>query len=241
MTSSPLFYPLNRGMDTDAGGAADLQTDVMRFMAILALCLVAIFALVQSIPLAPEDSEPLPDEVDAATPPVPQPVAAAKPQDRVEAAEPKPVADPTFEHRPQPPPPARPSPEAALPVSDVPAAQEGFTLRFENDSALTRLVARDEVGLYAIAADQALRMNINRGDMSFWPASLPQQYHEMDQSTVPDNVVRALRRSGKLMSDSLKWGVTLPANMSESLRQILAEHAGGALIIANSGELRLEQ
>ena len=53
MTRSPLSYPLNRGMDMDAGGAADLQTDVMRFMAILSLCLVAIFALVQSIPLAP--------------------------------------------------------------------------------------------------------------------------------------------------------------------------------------------
>ena len=57
MTRSPLFYPLSRGMDSEAGGVADLQTDVMRFMAILALCLVAIFALVQSIPVntvAPE-------------------------------------------------------------------------------------------------------------------------------------------------------------------------------------------
>ena len=49
MNRSPLFYPMNR-MDAEAGGAADLQTDVMRFMAILSLCLVAIFALVQSIP-----------------------------------------------------------------------------------------------------------------------------------------------------------------------------------------------
>ena len=54
MSRSPLAYPLNRGVDGDAGGAADLQTDIMRFMAILALCLVAIFALVQSIPLVPE-------------------------------------------------------------------------------------------------------------------------------------------------------------------------------------------
>ena len=46
MSRSPLAYPLNRAADADVGGAADLQTDVMRFMAILALCLVAIFALV---------------------------------------------------------------------------------------------------------------------------------------------------------------------------------------------------
>ncbi len=34
-----------------------LQSDVMRFMAILALCLVAIFALVQSLPLHPLEPE----------------------------------------------------------------------------------------------------------------------------------------------------------------------------------------
>ena len=60
MTRSPLAYPLNRSADMDAGGAADLQTDIMRFMAILSLCLVAIFALVQSIPLQP--AEPMDTE-----------------------------------------------------------------------------------------------------------------------------------------------------------------------------------
>ena len=47
----------------DAGGAADLQTDVMRFMAILSLCLVAIFALVQSIPLTPLQPAKPPESV----------------------------------------------------------------------------------------------------------------------------------------------------------------------------------
>lgn len=44
-----------------------LQSDVMRFMAILALCLVAIFALVQSLPLQPVENSPVvygaPDKV----------------------------------------------------------------------------------------------------------------------------------------------------------------------------------
>ena len=39
------------GSDTDA-----LQTDVMRFMSILGLCLMALFALVQTIPL--QDTNP---------------------------------------------------------------------------------------------------------------------------------------------------------------------------------------
>jgi len=41
------------GSDTDA-----LQTDVMRFMSILGLCLMAVFALVQSIPLQETDAIP---------------------------------------------------------------------------------------------------------------------------------------------------------------------------------------
>ena len=46
------------GSDTDA-----LQTDVMRFMSILGLCLMALFALVQSIPL--QDTQRTPPEPEA--------------------------------------------------------------------------------------------------------------------------------------------------------------------------------
>ena len=75
MSRSPLAYPLTRGIDGESGGAADLQTDIMRFMAILALCLVAIFALVQSLPLAPASVEP----TAAAEPPVAPPSPTAEP------------------------------------------------------------------------------------------------------------------------------------------------------------------
>ena len=145
MNRSPLCYPLSRGMDADAGGFADLQTDVMRFMAILSLCLVAIFALVQSIPLAPSAEEPAP---------------------AVQAAKRQIVATPVEQATPHPEPIATVA-EAIVakpPAPDPP--QEGFTLRFDNDVALTRLVARNEVGLYAIYPDRSFRLNVNRGQMS---------------------------------------------------------------------------
>ena len=41
MNRSPLFYALGRGMDADAGGTADLQTDVMRFMAIISIMAIS--------------------------------------------------------------------------------------------------------------------------------------------------------------------------------------------------------
>lgn len=53
----PLWSVFNPGYQPDTGND-ELQTDVMRFMAILGFCLVAIFAMVQTLPLQPQDSRP---------------------------------------------------------------------------------------------------------------------------------------------------------------------------------------
>jgi hypothetical protein len=211
MTRSPLAYPLTRTTDGEAGGIADLQTDVMRFMAILAICLVAIFALVQSIPADPN------------TETVSQPEPAPKPEPKTEP-KPEPKAEPKAE---PPPPPA-------------PVAQPGFTLQFENDLALTRLVARNEIGLYAIGGNESLRMNVNRARISFWPASTPDEFHEMDPSTVPHNVATALQRTHDNPVTTIKWGVTLPATMQQQLDNLLQTGDSGAIYIAADGRLRLE-
>lgn len=266
MSRSPLSYPLNRGMDMDAGGAADLQTDVMRFMAIISLCLVAIFALVQSLPtpVSPPESaakpqpepivvqtkepervrQPVPRREPPATKPPPvEPVQ--KPVPKLAALPPAPVYEAPAK---KPDPPVKPSPLASAPppvpvqAPAAPAAKtparKGFSLRFESDLALTRLVARNEIGLYALQPGKAQRMSVNRGAVSFWPAGSPGQIHEMDESTVPDTIVAALRRSGG--GGSLRWGVTLPAGMSRDLNRYLNEYEGGELIIGANGDLRLE-
>ncbi len=53
----------SRAADTE-----NLNTDVMRFMAILGLCLAAIFALVQSVPMRPADEPPARPRGDAEPP-----------------------------------------------------------------------------------------------------------------------------------------------------------------------------
>ena len=259
MSRSPLFYPLHRG-DADAGGANDLQTDIMRFMAILALCLVAIFALVQSIPLAPNPVQPSVAEDVQAPVPVTQAEPAAEPSLPVREqpdAKPKPVA-PLRLTRPQPPAAApsaqpvvsRPAPPAAVPVTGAPATEEpparpapaqpeGFTLRFESDLALTRLVAAGQVGFYALTAGRAQRMTVSDSRISFWDASAPNQFHEMETSTVPGPVVDALARSG-VATGAVDWGVTLPGKLRRQLDALLRENSGGALVIAADGSLRLE-
>jgi hypothetical protein len=231
-----------RGMDSEAGGAADLQTDVMRFMAILSLTLVAIFALVQTLP--PEQTESAAEEL-----PDPEP----RPERQVPVAEqidipppmenPRPAARTIVHYDPLPAPAPPPQTKQPAPAKKKPppvAAQKGFTLRFENDQALTRLVAQNAIGLYAISAGQALRMTMNRDKAEFWNASLPKQYHEMDTSTVPKAVVDALMLSNDSGADPATWGVTLPAAMSSKLNEYMHENSGGSLIIGVNGNLRLE-
>jgi hypothetical protein len=268
MTRSPLFYALNRGADSDAGGAADLQTDVMRFMALISLCLVAVFALVQSIPLAPvvpetvqAEAKPTPQSIEVASKPIFEstaepisaPIAKLDPQPVVVEASEITLTRPTparnaapkervVMQRPKPAPSSKAEPVPAEIVAEAAVAEpqpspEGFTLQFETDAALTRLVARQIVGLYAITAASSLRMNIDGEEISFWPASVPVKFHEMDQSTVPDEVL-AIYRNGK-EANGVKWGVTLPADMSRELNSYLADETGGSLVIASNGRINL--
>ncbi len=274
MSRSPLAYPLTRGIDGDSGGAADLQTDVMRFMAILALCLVAIFALVQSLPMAPE-APPLavtavPEAIPVAVPsPVEKPVEVPRvespPEHVVNPPENRPVSltrppwTPQYgppaqavkapETRPVPPSPVtaiEPPPPVAV-ASAVPetataassSEQEGFTLRFESDLALTRLVASGQVGFYAIEAGRAQRMSVDNSRISFWEASTPKEFHEMETATVPQPVVDALSRSGTDAS-AVSFGVTLPSRLRGQLAQLMNDHRGGSLVIGANGSLQLE-
>ena len=271
MTRSPLFYPMHRG-DTDAGGAADLQTDIMRFMAILALCLVAIFALVQSIPLIPEaptqspvtaappplhvpepepvEAEPLPHEPDVTPPPmvekpvevvrlkrpkwtssfVPQQSASSPPVENTPQREEELTVTEAVESPITPPP---------IPGPATESTSRGWSLRFESDHALTRLVAAGKVGLYAIGDGRAQRMTVSESRISFWDASTPNAFHEMETSTVPRPVIDALARSG-IDTTGIDWGVTLPGELREQLDALMRDHSDGALVIGLDGELRLE-
>ena len=266
MMRSPLAYPLNRSADMDGGGAADLQTDIMRFMAILSLCLVAIFALVQSIPMTPAPPvvpEPQQTPVESAAivarvspnaPPIP--AVLKTPEKPVE----KPVENAVTLTRPKWVPKIQPAKAVAAPVQAAPQVQaaaptvpeamppaippvesdaKGFTLRFESDAALTRLVAASHVGLYAIENDRAQRMTVSNSRISFWDASMPNTFHEMETATVPAAVIEALTRTG-ISADAVSWGVTLPGKLKTQLDDLMQAHSGGTLVIGTSGDIRLE-
>lgn len=252
MSRAPIAYALGRPLDSDAGGAADLQTDIMRFMAILALCLMAIFALVQSLPntqaeappAAVETASATPASEPAAAPPETSPMPALTRPQQAEQDRQTETPAPLVVQRADivPPAPAPAEPDRAAPPEAVQVTTpepEGFTLRFESDTALSRLVAMGKVGLFAIDGQGAQRMSVAESRITFWAAPLPARYHEMDAATVPAAVSDALQRTGRA-GDVHHWAVTLPSRLSGELQRLMQSHRGGALVIARDGSLRRE-
>jgi len=101
------------------------------------------------------------------------------------------------------------------------------------------LVAASQVGVYAIEGERARRMTVSESRISFWDASLPNSFHEMEASTVPTPVVDALSRTG-VDTENVSWGVTLPGKLKDQLNGLMQQHRGGSLVIATSGNIRLE-
>ena len=101
---------------SEADTSETLQSDVMRFMAILALCLVAIFALVQSLPMRPVEPMQAPQTAPVEKVlPAPQPVTVAP----ATVPEPKPAPAPeAARHKPK----APPGPKLVEPVVQLPPA-----------------------------------------------------------------------------------------------------------------------
>ena len=207
MMRSPFAYPLNRYSDMDGGGAADLQTDIMRFMAILSLCLMAIFALVQSVPVTPAVETVVEPAGDAVVEPIVVHAIVEPVVVRVE----KPLKN-----------------------------SAGISLRFASDAALMRLVAAGQIGLYAMEANRAQRMTVRDSRISFWDASTPKAFHEMEATTVPDGVVDAFTRTAT-DAEIVRWGVTLPGKLRTQLQTLMQQHDSGALVIDANGDIRWEE
>jgi hypothetical protein len=227
----------------------------MRFMAIISMCLVAIFALVQSIPVeTPTPAEPavvtIPPPTASEDREAPPAQAEAVVLTRPARPAPEPEPEPVVLDRARPIQPTdqivagsrEPANEATPAAANrVHVPDKGFTLRFESDEALSRLVARDVVGLYAISASGTSRLNIDGGNPAFWSASAPARIHEMDPSTVPENLLAAWRRKNGNQPSSVQWGVALPPAMSRQLNEFLSAGDGGSLVIDESGILRLQR
>ena len=164
------------------GDSESLQTDVMRFMAIIGFCLIAILALVkeaapvtaavqaQSLPVEPTVTEnttqtsevtaaaPRPAVMERASEPVPETAPSATADAVVTPRWQEPLAKPAVEitvARPTPIPKPHPVVAAQPPPSrPAPEASEqpGLSLRFASDGDFLRLIAKGDIKVYAYAS-----------------------------------------------------------------------------------------
>lgn len=223
--------PANHSADSDG-----LQTDVMRFMAIIAFCLIAVLALVRNADPLAGQPPPLPAEhpakmLDAQSPPAP-------------AADPPPVHMPL---RPQPQ--ARPEtqiemhPPLEIAASDArdgsePAERPGLALRFASDRDFLRLVETGRVRVFAFRPDQPGTAAFGLGrNLEFVSSQPPGRIYELEADTIPPRVIASLARATG-SPGSFSWGVRMPAGLEASIRSWIDRDVDGELIIDRYAEVR---
>ena len=83
-------------------------------------------------------------------------------------------------------------------------------------------------------------MTVSDSRISFWDASTPNSFHEMEATTVPAAVIDALGRTGVAI-DGVGWGVTLPGKVKTQMNSLMENHDGGSLIIDAAGDVHWEE
>ncbi len=215
-----------------------LQTDVMRFFAILALCLVAIFPLVDS-PAQDRAQPARPSEMSGPPPsPAARETTAVPKTETKPRPEPEPGPEPAPAKQPGPLPKRLPARVPATAVDPTPAAQQtsadGFTLAFASGEVLRQLLAKGSVRLFALGDGAAWQLVGNR----LQPARPPASFYSMHAATVPAEL-RALATTVPGASD-IGWAVTLPPETGAAIARLTAGAGGGELLIRADATVVLE-
>lgn len=221
-----------------------LQADVMRFLAIVAFCLIAILALVRNAAPAPDPTAPV-----TAAPVTAPPVAPPVSEPEIVMPEPAPVPAPAAVTQSPLPVPQEPvaEPAAAPDGSEAPApevaeaaeavsaepADAGLSLRFASDRDFLRLVNRGTISLFAFNGREVLRLGT---DLRFQSVAAPGQVHELMPRTIPATLDSVLA-GGRNVAD-YRWGVVLPERLTRAIRRYLDDGAVGELVIDRFGEVR---
>jgi hypothetical protein len=230
-----------------------LQTDVMRFMAIIAFCLIAILALVRNVEesesSAPPVSKPeisVPDITPAPVSepqkrlpvqrsvnplPVPGRVVVVK---RAPAPVPAPQVKPPEQSITQPPMVAASPPleqqEPPPVLQDQPDEEKGLSLRFASDRDFLRLLAKRSIDLYAFNDTTILKLS----DMTFSESAAPGRLYELMPQTIPGMVTNGLPDS---IDQPYNWGIRIPSGMEQQIRRFVDADAAGELIIDRYGDI----
>jgi hypothetical protein len=121
--------------------------------------------------------------------------------------------------------------------------KRGFSLSFASNSALERLLQiPGGISLYLVAGGKSWRLDPGAGLYRFESAASPGQIYDMDLRTVPDKILRAGRKVvAAFGAGQARYGVKLTPSMQNRIAQLMTEHSSGDLIIAQSGDISIEE
>jgi hypothetical protein len=217
-----------------------LQADVMRFMAIVAFCLIAILAMVRNSPgveatvttervvqvaeIEPQEMARVETLADRA--PLFESVIAAvvEPQKTPAIALPEPRPEPAPEPEPEPEPQPQPQTEPK-PSSSPSESSEGLTLAFASEADFMRLISKGRITLYAYTGQSFLTTS---DTYSFQTTNAPAQLYEIDRHTIPAHVIDAAERQE---IEGLQWGVGLSPRIEKQISRYVEANVSGQLHI----------
>jgi len=252
-------HPRRRNQAGSSVDGESLQADVMRFMAIIGFCLVAIMGLVRDV-----NPPPINAETGVASQPVvkPEAIPAAPKRAAPKAAAPEAVAAKTLPEElphspplpsPVPVPVPAPTPVAiavAAPVSnpapeelattqaaEVPPDEPGLSLRFNSDRDFLRLVSGGDVALYLFDDLRAFRLEQN---YALREAKPPGQLYELLPATIPAGI-RHAAEGGVTDAAQFKWGVAMPSRIAQQITTLVQTETSGQLVIDRFGAVRHER
>ena len=247
-----------------ASDGETLQTDVMRFMAILGLCLTAIFALVRTLPLDGVEAQgkseiesdtkfetvhlkkqvrQLQQQLQSAR------IESMKANQLIKDARRRVRDNGQSQARKKIPPVPKQIVDSSPLSRPVPAkdprnrnpdidSEQGFSLRFESAYALERLIQNGAVVFFAMRDRKAWRLLGGKNGPGFVDTAFPHRFHEMSPNTVPDVYLDFFKRVVPVgIGTPLVWGVHLPEDTETRIRTLVNGGTGGILVISEKGEV----
>ena len=262
MSRFPSGPAVSRFHGRSASDGETLQTDVMRFMAILGFCLTAIFALVRTLPMdsvQARDKSEIESDPRSETADLKKQVHQLQQQLQSARVEPMkanqlindarhripdnshsqarkekpPVMQPVVGSRPLPMPVPVKASRNGNPDID---SEQGFSLRFESAHVLERLIRNGAVVFFAMLDRKAWRLLAGENGPRFVDTAFPHRFHEMSPNTVPDVYLDLFKRVVPVgIGTSLVWGVHLPEDTETRIRTLVNGGTGGVLVIFEDG------
>ena len=202
-----------------------METDIMRFLAIIALCLAIIFAIVSGVGTGEAKKQQQKNTTVTKT------SHQARPEKNLEQN-----SEPEKEAKKE----AKKESKLAelvklqqveqiakieTPIKAESSEKKGYQLTFASDAVFSQLVKQQYIELYKFSHGVNYRWN------NGWKvANKPKKYYQLHVETLPTHYQQQV-----LTDDEI--GVVLPVNTQTDIQQVISQHQSGLLVIGHMAKV----